>query len=389
MQWLTAVLAFATTMLIFSVIVSSIVEVIHRIVGLRSKGLALMLENLYTRVIKDMVPDCPLTPHQFAMRIMHNRAINAKGPFDIENGKVIEDAYKSRRGWPVRILDWLLESHKINNIPVELFTQKLAETDLLKYTEKLTDEMIKDVAQKYEALGEEFSIYFERRARLISVLVAMFVAFAFYIHPYNLATSYIGNPALAQQVADKAEEAYRDYGNIAVRLDTIAQANEVTAESTASLRKAIEDLHKEISAGEDQARLLEDAGVPVGWPDKGQVRQCASEKPKSDGIVAGFCLAKIWKWDVIVPIGDNIFWLILGGLLVGLGAPFWARAVTQITATRSITNKLQQVISPAHPVQADHVIRSVAAASSEPALPVKTFSVSKNATPKQKKPGAE
>ena len=45
MQWLTALLAFAVTMLIFAIIVSTFVEMIHRVMRHRSAGMKLMLEN--------------------------------------------------------------------------------------------------------------------------------------------------------------------------------------------------------------------------------------------------------------------------------------------------------------------------------------------------------
>src|SRR5438105_3120557 len=52
MIWLSAALAFAVTMLILSMIVSTIVETLHRLFGLREKGLRMMLGHLYERVIK-------------------------------------------------------------------------------------------------------------------------------------------------------------------------------------------------------------------------------------------------------------------------------------------------------------------------------------------------
>ncbi|OWK21644.1 hypothetical protein AJ88_18185 [Mesorhizobium amorphae CCBAU 01583] len=72
MQWLTALLAFATTMLMFAIVVSTLVEMIHRIFGLRAKGMQLMLGNLYSRVILPKLTKSEgdakelLTPQQFA-----------------------------------------------------------------------------------------------------------------------------------------------------------------------------------------------------------------------------------------------------------------------------------------------------------------------------------
>ena len=79
MQWLTALLAFATTMLLFAVVVSTMVEMVHRIFRLRRKGLRLMLENLYSRVIEPKLKGAKPTAEKFADIILENRAVLAAG----------------------------------------------------------------------------------------------------------------------------------------------------------------------------------------------------------------------------------------------------------------------------------------------------------------------
>jgi hypothetical protein len=51
MQSLDAALAFGITMLILAMVVTTLVETLHRLVGLREKGLALLLANFYDRVL--------------------------------------------------------------------------------------------------------------------------------------------------------------------------------------------------------------------------------------------------------------------------------------------------------------------------------------------------
>ena len=92
MQWLTATLAFATTMLFFAVVVSTLVEIYHRFVGLREKGLELMLQSLFERVVKPQLTSARLDPNidakQFAAIIMANRAVASDKHSDVLNAKV-------------------------------------------------------------------------------------------------------------------------------------------------------------------------------------------------------------------------------------------------------------------------------------------------------------
>src|SRR5580765_6268763 len=51
MTWLNAAIAFAVTMLVLSMVTSTFVETIHRLIGLREKGLRIMLDQFYERVM--------------------------------------------------------------------------------------------------------------------------------------------------------------------------------------------------------------------------------------------------------------------------------------------------------------------------------------------------
>jgi hypothetical protein len=305
MQWLTALLAFAVTMLIFAIIVSTFVELIHRLFGYRSQGLRLMLESLYERVIKDRLtgPDKP-TAGQFAEIIMENRALIAQ---------------PEPKGRIRKFLHWLVDSSVVSDIPVEVFTQKLADNRIVSAADNWTDNIVADIAQKYEAFGNEASAYFQRRARVISVLIAFFVAWAFYVHPYNLAVTYVKNPELAQTVAEKAEETHAEYRMLAARLEETMKDGTASAAETDALKDLMSEFKDKISESAAKTKELSEMGVPVGWPE-------------------GMTFYK--------PGFANAFWLLVGGLLVGLGAPFWAQAVSSLTASRDVTRKITEIVNP-------------------------------------------
>jgi hypothetical protein len=320
MQWLTALLAFAVTMLIFAIIVSTFVEMIHRAFGFRKQGMRLMLESLFDRVIKDRVqPADNLDAAKFASIIMENRALSSEKP--------------EERGLLRRFLHWLVDSSVVTDMPVEVFTQKLADNKVVKAIDGDINTIITDIGQKFEAFSDEASEYFTRRARVFSVIIAFFVAWGFYVHPYQLAVAYVKNPELAQTVAEKADETHAQYREIAAKLEETLKAGTASAEDTEQLKDLMKEFNTKIDDSAATTKELADIGVPVGWPEN--MKSCAEVKQ-------GPCFQGYIPW----PGLGNAFWLIVGGLLVGLGAPFWAQAVSNLSALRDVTRKITDVVAP-------------------------------------------
>ena len=99
MQWLGAALAFATTMLFFSIVVSTLVEMIHRFAGLREKGLQLMLESLFKKVVEPQREKIGLPGNLDAAGQMLGRAYSIAG-------KVMRGDQLGRKiGFPTANLD--------------------------------------------------------------------------------------------------------------------------------------------------------------------------------------------------------------------------------------------------------------------------------------------
>lgn len=379
MQWLTAVLAFATTMLIFSIVVSTLVEIVHRIARLRSRGLELMLENLYLRAIKPRLTNSSnLSAEEFAGYVMQNRALTSEEP-STQNGRIN------------KLLGWLVESHKMTDIPVEVFTQKLADKKLIEIADQLSDEVVMDIAQKYETFSYEIATYFERRARVFSIIIAFLVSWMFFVNPYELATTFLKNPQTAQIVADESADTYREYLALVDKVDTISLKTQLSKDDKTALNEAIAELRGEIQQTQSATRELSRLGVPLGWPDSNMVRMCnpiAGENTINH--IDGFCKIKLPVFgDVTIPLLFNTLCLILGGLLIGLGAPFWARAVASITATRNVTHKIGEVVSGRSGASKNTYQTMSVANSDEKSLALSTFTLAKNSALHDKQIGVK
>ena len=350
MQWLTAILAFATTMLIFSIIVSTLVETIHRFSGSRPFGLIKMLEHLYDDVIS-----CYLTKEnkEIGRRQFVDEMIRIRPSNDTATG---QNGGAAEEGTPPTML--LKSWNMLPRLPVEMFMERLGASKFSMAFEKNfaegseeREQALKDIAQKFELYGQEAGIYFERKARSWSVAVAMFVAWTFYVHPYELFHTYLKQPEIAAAVADLHDDALKQFEEIEDKIKTTAP---VDGDLSEEIRKELEKARKELEP-------LQAAGAPIGWEnDKGN---CIIP-PDGGGETA--CLVYVPK-----EYADFI-WLLLGGLLVGLGAPFWAKAVRQITEVRNISDNITQILKPGEQTQANQ--GQPATTADRSSVPEKAFS---------------
>src|SRR6185503_6366440 len=65
--------------------------------------------------------------------------------------------------------------------------------------------VLKDITQKFEAFGREASVYFEGRARLLSVAVAIVLAFLAHVDAVDLFRTYLRDPNARAKVIEQSE----------------------------------------------------------------------------------------------------------------------------------------------------------------------------------------
>ena len=212
------------------------------------------------------------------------------------------------------------------------------------------EQALKDIAQKFELYGQESGVHFERKARSWSVLVAFFIAWFFYVHPYDLIQTFLKQPEVAAKVADlsdeaieKAEETFQEI-NRKISGSEVLQAaakddEAIDGSDQEALRMLLTQIQGDLDEANSKLEPLRNAGVPIGWlPSR---TYCLFDDVK---ILEG-C------WIKVPNNGIDAFWLIIGGLLVGLGAPFWAKAIRQITHLQGVSGSLTKILKPAQSLQ--------------------------------------
>jgi hypothetical protein len=405
MQILEAALAFAITMLVLSLVCSSLVELYHRARRLREAGLKYLLEQMFDQVLKKYIePEIERAAkaagkpaeefladvkHSFVERMRANRS---------PGGVPMQTSLAAPMKKQEAPIDWtfgLLGGREMTSLSPAEFMERLGSIDLGKVDLPETlkalneaanrtaaeaadkaggiaagavDAVLKDVAQKFEAIGKEASSYFEGRARLFSVLVAIVLAFLININAIDLFNTFLRDPNVRAKVIEQTEAVTKRFTDaqaaeaMAKEALAKAQAAAQAAAGQAANRAPLTDEDKkkavdEAKALQEQAKKtieetnkavaqLSDLGVPIGW-DKAKVTLdpfpivCQKEGQPDYWVTSkGKCKpdevgkSDYWAWTKLV------FALLLGGLLVGLGGPFWYDAVMGLSNIRNIATSV-------------------------------------------------
>jgi hypothetical protein len=354
MQALDAGLAFAITMLILTTVVTTLVETLHRLFGLREKGLAILLGNFYDRILWSRSGGALRGAddrRRFIEMMTINRGPVGKAPMTALNRHLNVDAQSEDR----KFLNWIWSGRRLGSLGLTAFMERLGGgeygaqlvTQAGIAGDKGVEWVLKDVAQKFDAFGHEASEYFESRARLLSVIVGFVLAFAINVNAIALFETLMKRPDVTQAVIARGESVTKSYENLqkqADALNTSAQAAP-TEEARASIQRAADQASAAV-------RDLQSAGVPIGWNAQS---------------VAEFRQSQLM----------SLLGLLLGGLLIGLGGPFWYKAVQTLTGVRAFSKRTDSAESGAATTAA---AAAAAAPNQVPNTPIDAFHAALGAT---------
>jgi hypothetical protein len=220
------------------------------------------------------------------------------------------------------------------------------------------------------------------------VVVAMALAFLAHVDAVDLFKTYLRDPNARAKVIEQSTAVTAQH-KAAMEAATTLKAIDPNATLTPEeVKKEIEALKNDwkeaIAKANSTVKQYADVGLPLGWTDE-RWEQAKMHEPvwtcKDPNKKKGEGFASLWKdcgknqWHKVewlffkVPTVPSVwFYLFLGGLLIGLGAPFWYDAVVGLT---NISNAARGTKS------ADAQTRAAAGAgTTQPVTPVDAFRVS-------------
>lgn len=287
MIWLEAVLAFALLMLVFSTMVSVIVEAFLRIFMMREKGFRLMLGQIFDDAIKPHLKQQPSdttmpTKGEFVETLTRNPALPVRksGTTDTNNLWFrLWRLWAGIRSFLIWVAEWFVP-RKTGNITVMEFAERLAATDvgkdIVRRSEEQIEDAVKHLAQKFENVGKAATEYYARRAGMISMIVAVAFAYAANIDAARLFRTLVSNQQITEGIITRSDEIQQNHleQQTAIRQllkeieekqnrtgetgEKDANAKSGTAPSLGELRTTAESLRGEITG-------LADQGLPIAW----------------------------------------------------------------------------------------------------------------------------
>jgi hypothetical protein len=421
-------------------VVSSFVEIIHRIFSMREAGLKHVLRQMFDQVLANHVVDPALLKARdgnlaeadsnaaeaaiiaarddFVARMSANRAPMGAAPRatpttqtgNIGSARGLVDRLKralvhfwknSVHLWNGRDLAAMTPAefmerlgsmevgHAIAKANIDAHEAAKEAKEVGAAAADAANVVLRDVAQKFEAFGKEASAYFEGRARLLSVGVAMALAFLAHVDAVDLFKTYLRDPNARAKVIEQSTAVTAQH-KAAMEAATTLKAIDPNATLTPEeVKKEIETLKNDwkeaIAKANSTVTQYADLGLPLGWTheriEQAKMSQWAwicrdPNKQEDEGFWSLWkdCAKNHWRRKILVQVPTSPgswFYLFLGGLLIGLGAPFWYDAVVGLTNIRNSGRGTASADA-----QTRAAVAAAGAGTTQPATPVDAFRVS-------------
>ena len=378
---LQSFLAFATTMLVLATLVTLILEIVARIFRRRYRIFTHLLRQLFKKELQPLIESNLKTRSGVASGTM---APETRAQLDIFLDEIrnspldpVED--KNPLTWFGGWLRWF-GADRSEKLTTEEFIRRFARSkigrEIYQQTTGRIDSLIDSLCLRYKELSDAMSEYIKNSSSILSMAVGIIIAFTINLEAYRLFNFYIHNPDVAAKVADNAA-AYADaYTDAQQRLNdalvALDRTNGADAESTADARQEIEAIRNRLEAVPGYVSALKAEGIPIGLD---YFPFCRYRKTiQKDGKDAYPCKDPDSRYRLVASTDsdrslwpDYLLWIIkviITGVLIGLGGPFWYDAVRGLArATQILRGRAEPQKAPAGSLPGDKM----------PANPVEIF----------------
>ncbi|MFH1982733.1 MAG: hypothetical protein ABIL58_12895 [Pseudomonadota bacterium] len=305
MNVLQIALAIAVSMLMFATLATMVVEIIHKVLGMRRIGLKKMLQAFYTGEVKQRIQ----------VMLKREKAASEDMP---------------------EFIDKITLKGSDSNVTTLEFIRRLADTEIGKgisqRVDTEVDALIEEIAVRYEEYGRQASVWFRKYSQIGTVLVSVLVALCLNINGVIIFKAFLQNETLARKVALQAEQAMTSYQIQAKSLAATIDKNDAdTTDVDADMKSLKESVDRLKTSVADTIEM----GLPIGWPFtwyNGNVSTIDKSKKNAEKTTEKTMDAPDWFVWVITTI--------LTGLLIGLGGPFWYDVVKRLTPINQVAGAL-------------------------------------------------
>jgi hypothetical protein len=348
MTWLNAVLSFTLSMIVFCTMVSALTEIVHRLFHMRPKGLQRMLGELFDAALWPQCKDALTTADQAAARTAFVDAMTRNPAVELHG--------------PLRWIGRWFAPRQLDALSVTEFAERLVDTEpgaaIWLRPPHRARLVVDDLGRRFQRLETGATTYFAQRAKMISIVLALLVAFALNVDAIRLFSVFLTDQQLDAHMLARAQaikDAY-DAQRAATGAPPPAAAGQTQPAAAATAQQNLEEEWRRLQQQIDESTAL---GLPIGsryfpWcmgdsPDRActadnkdrlkRALWCAwtglTGHPAAD---RGPCLPQDGRYRV-----QLLTWLVsvgLAGVLIGLGGPFWFDAFAKLSQAVQILRGL-------------------------------------------------
>jgi len=385
MQLLDASLAFVLTLAALATVVTTIMEACLRLAKMRKKNLITVMKLLNDEIGKGPLKMTAQERWDFFSKVVRNPAVPNKRAKRItweDNDKNNEDVLSHS------IESFMKRKNRkgiFNKVTLEYMLRCFSEIDTVHRTALEAKEMLQTelnrIARKYEEFGSAVSANFKQYAQAWSIAIGILLAIAANVDGVRIFEAYRADPKLCAAVIEKHENLIEKNKKVQAEInhlnDLLLKEKEITVQISVAnqedpkderkikglqkdLKNIKQQLPKEsdiaasqqaVQNAHDQVSYLVALGIPIGWKF---YPNCPFGKSKEEAQWERVCkackdLPKELRdkssddalFGLITTIKNDkigfLIWLfkvIITGVLIGLGAPFWFDVAKRISMIR-------------------------------------------------------
>lgn len=338
MHMLESAMAFAVVMIIFSTIVTGLVEAVLRTAALRQETLERTLRLFLANEVRPALLKALKQAQATVQTVDDSSAYIEKMVQEFTRNPV----HSRRQNRLARFLAPRVE--KIDELTAYSFLQRLAKSDMSETIRTLDDQqlnnLLANITRTYDRYMAASTEFYRKKSHILTIFVAMSLALVFNVPAARVYMHLMDNPETRAELIDRAEEAVRLNEEAQQSLRTFWASRALTPEAaeapapeaagTPAPRTADElaaeekRIATEIGALRGALESLRtESGLPIGpsmWP------YCYGEAAAS----AFECTKAEVDKKTLLDLAYWLFNVLLAGVLIGLGGPFWAKVYTRL-----------------------------------------------------------
>jgi hypothetical protein len=317
---LQSILAFVLTMLGLATLVTVIMEMIGRFTRRRARVLRHVLELVFEKEIQPILNAKVTLTEQ---RIRDAIDVIVASPFKPATG---ENGFFKGVAWLMKSAFGADESRDLTarDVLVRLSRTEVG-TELYDAAKADWDAAIERIETRYDELSAAASEWFKNSSAVGSLVIGVCLALALNVDGMRVFDFFLKNPDQAAAVVGDAEQYLKAHETMQARVaearETLATAAPDDQAARAEAEIILAEVDETYAAIGTQRRQLSELGLPTG---AGFFPYC---RP-TEGMPSPDERCKAKKYAYFGHLVGWLFIVLLSGVLIGLGGPFWYNAAT-------------------------------------------------------------